>query len=290
VVERSERPNGQSPRSAAHLQPGNGGSIRPIDQAILDELHCGGFVQDEGHEAEQAATRLAQLLAEQDMVENLRAHGFAGPRYEVLKATLVAYAFPVIRAWIRRREIYQFTADRGRAVRCPDEDRDHLARDEDDRLELAVEIVAAALPFFRKHALLNGKWNPEGGASLNTFFVGACLAVFPNIFRAWYREYRSWKKVQRYELDPALDEHGRNPLDVRHDGDPANTVVDMEMFRTGLASIRPAQLRQAVADVIFEGVPYREIARRLGTTEGAVKQMFFRYRQEALRRAERRKG
>ncbi len=44
--------------------------------------------------------------------------------------------------------------------------------------------VAKALPRFKEHALAGGGLRFEGGASLPTYFTGACLYIFPNEFRA----------------------------------------------------------------------------------------------------------
>jgi DNA-directed RNA polymerase specialized sigma24 family protein len=282
----SEEAGGSPPQPAARLQPDDRDrSMRPVLQSTLDELHTDGFTVEEVGTAEVAALRLAQLAADQEMVNRLRRADFTGPAYEMVKAMLAGYGLPVIRAMIRRRQIYQLCADHGRPVQCPDHVREHLARDEDDRLELAAENVARALPFFRKNALLNGNWNAEGGATLTTYFVGGCIRMFPNAFRAWHREFRMGHVLQLYELDPALDHQGRHPLDARYGDDPVDIVMNADTFRRGLASLRKPRLQEAVAAIVLEDVDYKEVARRLGTTEGAVKNMFYEFRKEAARRA-----
>jgi hypothetical protein len=173
--------SGELPAPASqHLQPQSTRHSEPSAEATaLEALHQAEFSADERDAADAAAERMTRLLRDQQLVAQLAATGFAGTAYEVFKAGLASYGYPVIRAWIRRGQIFQLTADRGRPVACPDDVRDHLAlpRGSDDRQELAMDVVAAALVFFREHVLLPGRWVPEGGASLTTFFTGTCLTV-----------------------------------------------------------------------------------------------------------------
>lgn len=45
--------------------------------------------------------------------------------------------------------------------------------------------VALALPRFRQRALIERGWSVEGGASIATYFMGACAYDFPNEFRRY---------------------------------------------------------------------------------------------------------
>jgi DNA-directed RNA polymerase specialized sigma24 family protein len=269
----SERGGDQPPQSAACLQPDDSGlGLRPAERHALEQLHEDGFVEIERVEAEHVARRMALLTADNDVVKELRATGFAGQHYDVFKATLAAYGYAVIEAWIRRRLIYQLTAGRGRPVRCPDEIREHLARDTDDRQELAMEIIAEALKLFREHALVQGKWSPTGGASLTTYFVGAGIATFPNVFRAWLREHQLGRQDHYVRLDPT---EGCSATD------PADVVCEIETFEEALKAASSDRIRHAIAAVVVQDVTYAEVAQRLGTTEAAVKMLFQRLRKRA---------
>ena len=264
----------QSPTPAACLQPHKSepASMLAPDAMgcdVPDDLHDDGFTSDERAEAEKVAARMARLRSDRNLVEKLRAGGFEGPAYEAFKATLAGYAYPVVLAWIRRREIYQLSFERGRPVRCPDSVRDHLAHDVDDRQELAMEVVAHALRHFRNVALEQARWNAEGGAALTTFFPGAVLQVFPNVFRAWVKEHLA---------NRGLVHPSDTLLDARIQGDPADLVCTIETFREALKAATSEQVRQTIAALVVWDTPYAEIAAEQGTTEDAVKQQMYRWR------------
>jgi hypothetical protein len=274
----SERPGEQPSSYAACLQPGNptwedaNGAIDGDLDDALAALHHGGFTQDEST-AEEVARRLERIAQDHVHIEMLRRDRFEGPTYELFKTTLALYGYPVMRAWIRRRQIWGLTAARGRAVRCRDAVRDHLARDLDDRQELAMEVVARALVFFREKVLLTGKWTPTGGANITTFFAGACIAVFPNVCRAWLKEYEMGQDCDRLDLgqlDHLLDPHpGVGPED---------RVCQIELFETALKAAGTNRLGRALASVVLTDAQYAEIAEREGTSEKAIKQLIYRFR------------
>ena len=288
----SERAGQQPARSAAHLQredcPNDehtSMSLIPIEQDVLDALTPNGAHggKEEKQEAAEIAERLARLAADRNRITEFRAMNFAGPKFEIFKADLAAYGYPIIRSWIRRGLIYKLTKDRGRGVTCSDSVREHLTRDVIDRRELALETVAQALRLFVRHALIEGTWSPEGGASLTTYFVGACLAVFPNVFRRWHTEHQHWQRTEFCGLGQPSENASRNRLDQRFDHDPADTVVSTQIFLRELKAM-PDRVRFAVAAVVLHGASYAEIAKELNTTEEAVKQLLHRYRTEARRR------
>jgi len=279
---------GQSPRRAAHLKPENYDALGAIDQQVLDELDPRSFDEAERASTRDAADRLSRLEADRDHVDELRETNFAGWKYEIFTADLAAYGIPVIRSWLRTRQIYKLSRARGRGVSCDDDVREHLATHADDRLELTIEIVAHGLAFFRSYALVNGAWTPEAGASLKTFFIGSCLAVFPNTFRAWLKEHNAGAFPRGYAAHPATDASELDRLILPSHGDPADAVADQLWFVAELESM-PERVRHAIAAVVLRDEDYTTIAARLGMTTNAVKQMLYRYRAEARRRQKERR-
>lgn len=293
----SERPGEQPSSWAAGLQPEDDAPTAPssereptwddahdaldghIDDALAS-LHNGGFSADEVT-AEEAARRLDRMAQDHVHIEMLRGEGFEGPNYELFKTTLALYGYPVMRAWIRRRQIWGLTATRGRPVRCREAVRDHLTRDLDDRQELAMEVVARALVFFRQHALLDGKWTPAGGANITTFFAGACIAVFPNACRVWLKEYEMDQEVDRLDIEQMND-----MLDPRSGTGPEERVLQIDLFETALKAASTDRLRRALASVVLDDAQYAEIAEHEGTSESAIKQLFYRFRRSGEGRAQ----
>jgi DNA-directed RNA polymerase specialized sigma24 family protein len=234
------------------------------------------------------AEQLERRMEDRHLVEDLRSQNFAGPRYEVLAADLAAYGLVVTTSWIRRRIIYRKSAERGRPVTCPEFVREHLALDRDDRGELALETVAHALVFFRDYALVRGKWSPRGGAGLRSFFQGACVAVFANVFRTWHREFQDGLRALTYGLSHKLDEERSSLTSSVLNADPADTVAGAQWLDCELAKIKNSHLRYALEAVALHESTYAEIGDELGLSADAVKMMLYRYRQESRRRQGRR--
>lgn len=267
------------------------------DASLVENVEADANTFDEGGFAEQAddfdgddgnavscSERLERQAKDRDLVEQLRAVGFTGPRYEALAADLAAYGLAVMQAWIQRRVIYHKSAQFGRPVRCPEAVREHLTTHTNDRNELALEIVAHALVSFRNRALVRGAWSSQGGAALRTFFVGACVAEFANVFRNWLREYTMARAARPCGLGGERDEHsGINPIDGAVD-DPSTIVIRNQWLNQELSMIKNKNLRYALHAITFRAATYGEIAEELGLTEPAVKMMVSRYRRERRRR------
>lgn len=271
---------GQEPSlPGAHLQPGKPG-LRD-KQVGLAFLHEEGFSDEE--RAEAAQERMENLLLDAARVQRLRAGGFCGSDYELFKAALAAYGLAVMRAWIRRGEIFNLAAHCGRPVQAGHDVRQHLAiaAGHDDCDELAVETVAVALHRFREDALVNRRWSIEGGATLNTFFVGACILAFPNVFRVWLcAEYEPRHHLRRYDLVP---DDGQTSLwaDTNPGTDPADTAVRNTMLASALDLATNPRIRQAVGELALTAPELSEIAKKVGMSEDALKKALSRYRKTA---------
>lgn len=119
------------------------------------------------------------------MVELLAKDGFKGPSYERFQEELARYAISVLCGWMHSGYIFELMAQRGFRLNPHELDLEDLTTDSELRQELASMTVARALPRFRQHALIDGGWRIEGGASLTTYFVGACAYFFPNEWRRY---------------------------------------------------------------------------------------------------------
>jgi len=126
-------------------------------------------------------------LADHALVKELAAAGFEGPVFDVAVTEFASYAIAVLMAWMRTGEIFGKCKAKGRPVSGSTSDWSR-----DDRLEIAVETTARALKYFLGEVLVPGKWDHSRGATLKTFFVGACLLQFPNEYDRWAGEQRRW--------------------------------------------------------------------------------------------------
>ncbi|WP_152989874.1 hypothetical protein [Frankia sp. ACN1ag] len=169
-----------------------------------------GVAPEQVDDARRLQENLDRRLRDQQLRDELAAADFAGPRYEMFETELARYGMSVQRAWMYTGYIFALATSRGFALHPTDAELDELRRDSDAREELANMTVAVALPRFHARALLGGGWRPDGGASLATYFMGACLYVFPTEFRKRRAAHRRWtrahlveaRNLNRYPVDP----------------------------------------------------------------------------------------
>ncbi|MFI6100807.1 hypothetical protein ACIA8G_35105 [Lentzea sp. NPDC051213] len=295
-----------APPAVTHLQPGNSTAnaqaANPFDTdasfdaalaatiftpgALKALLRAERITGKEAAEVEAAAVSLLRRAKDAILVEQLAAAGFAGPKYEVFEAELVAYALPILRSWLRRGLIFEYCMQRGRPVTVNAMDRAYLAENLEERLGLAGETIARALPVFREHALIQGGWTQEGGASLPTYFVGATLNEFPNVFRKWRGERDAWRHAHGYGLN--ADDLGGQPFGT--DGeDPGESVVSRQFVVDTLSGM-PDNLREVAVRMVLGDESQAEAGEAAGLTERAVEGRLHRYRNERARRRDERRN
>jgi DNA-directed RNA polymerase specialized sigma24 family protein len=139
------------------------------------------------------AERAQRRVQQQQLVMDMRTEGFDGPITQTWKAETVAYALAVIMSWTRTGQIVKECRAKGRPITLTEYGPGRWSRE--DRLELAGETVTRALEYFMTKVLAADRWDPAKGASLNTFFIGACLFQFPNVYDRWAREHRDWDRT-----------------------------------------------------------------------------------------------
>ncbi|GLY38242.1 hypothetical protein Amsp01_042660 [Amycolatopsis sp. NBRC 101858] len=236
-------------------------------EGVLNELEVsGGMTTDEADKADVARARLARLGGDAELYERLAGRGFAGVEYDFFRAELAAYALPVLRSFIRRKMIYSMCREVGRPVKPSDLVSDHLARYVDDRLELAGETIARGLQMFEQHALRGGKWTPQGGASLKTYFVGACVRSFSAAYKRWLAEYDHPDSVP-LELAP-------EPCGVE---DPEAAAVGLLTVEEHLDAMKPVA-RDLAARVALRAETFEEAGEAYGLSARAVEGHFYRHR------------
>ncbi|MET8853414.1 hypothetical protein [Amycolatopsis sp. NPDC004625] len=280
-------PGGQPPRRpSAHLQP----ELDPDDlfadvDGVLEQFEDYGETAAETNaetrEADRAITRLTRLGGDAQVHKRLAEQDFTGPEYELFRAELAAYALPVLRSFIRRKVIYQMCRDAQRPVDATDKVREHLAHNADDRLELACEAVARGLHLFERDALRGGRWSPERGASLKTFFVGACVRSFTDAFKDWVTEH---DHPDTRALALADDDDRYRALD-----DPADYVEGLAQVKELLDGMKPA-IRDTAARIALFDETFEEAGQACDLSARAVEGYLYRIRTEAKRREQKRGG
>lgn len=213
---------------------------------------------------------------DEELYDELESVGFDGPKYRAFQDQLARYGVAVLCAWMYTGYIFKLASGHGFALRPTDQELGDLRGDPEIRDELATMTVAAALPRFRKNALAGGGWRPDGGASLTTYFMGACMFVFPNEFRRWRVQQERWRRQER--STPAVS------------GDPAGLVNDPAAIVAGNLQVREAlaraESREAeIVALTIDGYSQEEMAEVLGETSiRAVEGVLYRWRAKEQRR------
>jgi hypothetical protein len=215
-----------------------------------------------------------RLLADRALVAELAAAGFTGPVFEIAETELAAYGIAVMMAWMRTRQIFGKCQEIGR----PASDT-ALEWSRDDRLEIAIETTARGLRYFIDNALRAGRWDPRRGATLRTFFVGACLLQFSNVFELWATEQRHWAQMND-DGEPIPDDAvgGADPQWADPTGD---TAVRTRMAEQQLDRIPDPKTREAAWLVFGLGASHAEAGQAVGLSAGAIEGRLYRL----LRRA-----
>src|SRR5215469_9193610 len=218
-------------------------------------------------------------VADKELVDHLAACGFAGPRYDRFAGELAKYAVAVLCGWMHSGYVFRLLAQRGLALGPTERELEEFSSDADLRQELAVMVAAVALRRFRERALVGGGWRADGGASLTTYFMGACLAVFPGEFRRHRAESRRWRAQ-----DAAAARDTVRQFDAA--ADPADVVLGELRIRDELA--RMDDRTRAIVAFRMDGYGQEEIAEMLGERSArAVEGVLYRLRVRENRPARR---
>ncbi|WP_346834044.1 sigma-70 family RNA polymerase sigma factor [Saccharothrix sp. CCNWLY140-2] len=183
-----------------------------------------------------------------------------GPVWQRFAATLAEYGYAVVMAWLRSGAIFSLCAEKRCAVGDPPPYWEH-----DDLVSLTTDTVIGAIRDFRTKALLDGGWDPDGGAGLKTYFATACVYAFPNVYRRWQTEFNRRLAESSFSVreDDLVDVSSTAP-------DPSDVVVTRLEVKRRLADIGDERAKRAL--ILREaGYTIGEIAEVLGTSHGAIK-------------------
>lgn len=230
-------------------------SIQPIDPGIA-------FARE--------AARVDRLTADRELVDRMMWHGYVGTEWELFRTALAEYGVAVMAGWIRSGRIFIECRRKGFGAIAK---RKRAATEE--ALGLAGETVAHALLFFRNHVLIPGRWDVAKGATLKTFFVGACIHHFPNVYA---RSDGSMPLLHalRTESDAADD-----PLSSIGDPSPFSRPDRQVELKDAVESIEDPVIREIFLDEA-RGFTQGETALRLKTTRWAIEGRLRRYREKAV--------
>jgi len=251
-----------------------------LDDAEVDALEAEIVDDDFASERERLKAQNAQRrLQDQAWLDDVTAHDFSGPLFEVYWEELAAYGVAVTMAWTRTGQISARCKAIGRPLPASEFGPGRWSRD--DRIEIAVETVARALKFFLDQVLKPGRWDHRRGASLRTYFVGACLFQFPNVFAVWAGEQKRWHAINDGTVSP--DDAETPTARYVSSSDPTcETVLRQEESQAVLSAIKDTKIRAAV-QMVVHGFTFAEAARALGLGPRALEGRLYRLRSKSSR-------
>ncbi|MGE0346560.1 MAG: hypothetical protein AB7N73_12160 [Gemmatimonadales bacterium] len=218
-------------------------------------------------------------MSDQERVEQLQRDRFKGPAYQELSDEMWAYALPVLKKKMRSGEIFSMLFDKNVMVPAPTfDERAVLHSSMEDRDALAVDTIAAAFPKFCA-TLDRGGWKPESGSSLRTFFVGACLFAFADVYEKWVAARRAHlRRIVDGDVEALASELIGMALD------PERHVVTRDTVNSILRRSTPAT--RTICAMVMRDMTFCEIAKELGITERAVEGRMRRLRRRVNRMVE----
>lgn len=197
------------------------------------------------------------------------------------------YGMAVMLSWTRTGKIVSECRKKNRPLELAERGPGHWSYT--DRLELAGETVAVALKFFLEKVLRPGRWHYGGGAALRTFFVGACVLKFPNVYDRWAGEQDRWNKT--FDGHATLEDVEMQWVagDLIWKDPTGNAVLRQDTVRTMLDGVKNPTARTAIKKVIIDGEKHEEAAGDLGVTARAVEGYIYRFKQDVLAQQEQEK-
>lgn len=222
---------------------------------------------------EPQAARTARLEADRRLVEILRQDNFTGPRYEKVVGRLMDYGWKTMVKWTGTGEVFRRSSLVGRPIPA---DQITTEWTQGDRYQIATDSVIGGLAVFHKYGLEQGKWNPRGGASLNTYFVGGTIRAFRPVYLRWFRT--------RQARQAELAHPGLNGSDDRHyeipdqrASDPYYAAATNDELTRVLPYLTDPQVREGLGWRAM-GYTQNEAAERVGLTTKALERRISRVR------------
>jgi RNA polymerase sigma-70 factor (ECF subfamily) len=152
----------------------------------------------------------------------------------------------------------------------------------DDAAAIADLAVTYGLPLFIEQGLKRCGWRADGGASLRSYFINACLLKFSNASRAWVPD-SCGRQFTDYDVVDQI------PSQRTHDR--PDEIAVLRAVIAGLLRDESPEIR-AILELHVDGFTYQEIADQLGNgmTAKAVERKMNRAKIRIARRDQGKKG
>jgi hypothetical protein len=220
---------------------------------------------------ETADERARRLDADIRLVAALRQENFDGPLFKRLAQEMAGYGWPIIAKWLGNGEIFRRVWKCRCRIRRHSADQDWTA---DDRNEITTDTILAGVEVFKRQ-LQNDRWDPQKGASLKTYFIGACVCAFCQVYGVWRREQIFTDGMLHYacidDLEATTVAVGYRPAG------PEEVAVVGDLVDRTIKPMRDRDLRRIVG-LIAIGYTQQEAAAETGITAKAAERRLARFR------------
>ncbi|HEY3143922.1 MAG TPA: hypothetical protein VGJ86_22485 [Acidimicrobiales bacterium] len=209
--------------------------------------------------------------ADMAIIDTLRALNFDAETAEwrTFAAAMVGYAYPILVAWGVKGELRSRAAHTG--VRGLGLVPEGMRLDVNDAESLAIEMLSRAIETSRRYALR--AWDPGGGASLCTYFVGCCLLQLP-------RSVEACRSCDQREV--LTDPHAIADLIVLSPCDPAEDA-EARISSADRAARLEAQLAndpvlKELAELLGQGLTIKAAGKAMGRSASSLHSRLYRLR------------
>src|ERR1044072_5129280 len=251
-----------------------GGVDRDFTVLAEDLIHVEASESFQDDEAARAAAEaLERREGDRRLRDELVRNNYSGRVWEEFEIELVRYGLAVVNAWLLTGEMFrQCHRKKCRPGLPPD------VWDDADRESVANFTVAQAVKDFLDKALRQGRWQPEGGASLKTYFIGACVFAFPNAYRAVQNQFAQVVTALLAGGSDALASFSDTDTHVVRD-DPQDIVIATAMVRSAFNTVEDDRTKKVILTRDLRYTP-AEIAELFDDvpSAGAANQVMHRHR------------
>jgi hypothetical protein len=204
----------------------------------------------------------AELLAE------LRSANFCGPLMEVVTDELWLHGWDVLRGLVRKGTVVRVPTGVPHQALTP-QDRQTLHDSSEQRELLVLDALEWAVPKFVSY-LREGRWSPEKGASIKTYFIGTCVSGFWRAYRPWHDE-----RIRRLRAHTRLESMPLAPEETEF----AEVAAQRGALRRIVREASPEQ--RLICFGILDDKTQSEIGDGLGLTARGVEGRLYQLRSKA---------
>ena len=208
-----------------------------------------------GHDDEVSDERLYEALLEAD---------FEGPLWGMVETRCAAYALTTFLPNVVSGKVWT----QGRQKGLRGFGKESITVDVETANSITDEVITRALVEFRS-VLRSGRWNPDRGTKLTSWFYGQCLFQLPNV----YRNHMNRNDRHMVPLDDVLETAMEHHYTNTEQWVGIGQEVDHRLGKITSDQVKSMFVLRAA------GFSNREIAERLGVSLRTVENAMLRHRQ-----------